>query len=58
MWTIEAPVWTQNIGIAMSMGALILAAGDRRFSNPLGTVMIHEGSGFSGTVSNARKPWI
>jgi len=52
---IEAPVYTIARGMAASMGALILAAGQKgkRFSLPNSVILIHEGSnGNEGTTSN------
>lgn len=46
----KTPVYTYNIGLAMSNGLSILVAGHKRFSLPHATAMYHSGSaGFSGT---------
>ncbi len=46
MQTIEAPVSTVCLGIAASMAAWLLAAGEpgRRFATPNARIMIHQGS--------------
>jgi ATP-dependent Clp protease protease subunit len=54
---IDAPVYTCAKGMAASMGALLLAAGEKghRYALPDSVIMIHEGStGNQGTVSNFR----
>lgn len=60
---IEAPVYTYASGIAMSMGALLLAAGEKghRHITKYSSIMVHEGSsGGQGTTSNflAHVEWI
>lgn len=46
----KVPVYTINMGVAMSAGLLILLAGHRRFAMRYSTAMIHTGSGgASGT---------
>ena len=46
----RTPVYTVNMGIAMSAGLLILLAGHKRYSMKYSTAMIHTGSGgASGT---------
>lgn len=47
---ISAPVYTIVNGIAASMGAVILACGDRRFAMPHSEIMIHQplGGGIPG----------
>lgn len=42
MRSIEAPVYTIVNGMAASMGAVILACGDKRFANAHSRVMIHQ----------------
>jgi ATP-dependent Clp protease, protease subunit len=52
---IDAPVYTCAKGLAASMGALLLAAGEKghRYALPDSVIMIHEGSNSSqGTSSN------
>ena len=44
----KTPVWTINMGVAMSAGLLILLAGHKRFALKGSTVMIHRGSCFIG----------
>ena len=41
----KTPVWTINMGVAMSAGLLILLAGHKRFAMKYSTAMIHSGSG-------------
>lgn len=46
----RTPVYTINMGVAMSAGLLILLAGHKRYSMKYSTAMIHTGSGgASGT---------
>lgn len=57
MQHITAPVFTYCIGYAASMGAVILAAGqkDHRYILPHSRVMIHQASGSAGgTLDNVR----
>ena len=42
MKNIQAPVHTICNGMAASMGAFLLCAGDRRFAMPNSTIMIHQ----------------
>jgi ATP-dependent Clp protease protease subunit len=44
----KKPVTTRVTGVAMSMAALILAAGEVRESLPSATIMLHEGSHWFG----------
>ena len=44
----KTPVITVNCGIAMSCGALIFLAGQKRYMTKLGTVLIHNGSSSGG----------
>jgi len=56
MQYVRAPVSTICAGIAMSMGAVLLAAGapGRRFALPHSRIMIHQGSGgFRGSTPDA-----
>ena len=56
MQYVRAPVSTICTGIAMSMGAVLLAAGapGRRFALPHSRIMIHQGSGgFRGNAPDA-----
>ena len=66
MWSIvnairmsKTPVWTINWCTAYSAGAVILAAGHKRFAMPGSTALVHSGSSYySGTqeqVDNAKK---
>lgn len=41
----KTPVYTINMGVAMSAGLLILVAGHKRFCLPHSTALIHSGSG-------------
>lgn len=41
----KTPVWTVNMGEALSGGCLIFLAGERRFTTPNSWVMCHAGSG-------------
>lgn len=41
----KTPVYTYNMGVAMSAAAYILIAGHKRFATSLSTVLIHSGSG-------------
>lgn len=41
----KTPVWTINMGVAMSAGLLILLAGHKRYAMKYSTAMIHSGSG-------------
>ncbi len=53
MQYIKAPISTICVGIAMSMGSVILMAGDKgkRFATPNSRIMIHQGSaGFRGNT--------
>lgn len=43
----KTPVYTVNIGIAYSGGALLLMAGHKRYALPLSKAMVHTGSGGS-----------
>jgi len=57
MQHITSPVFTYAIGFAASMGAVILAAGERghRYILPHSRVMIHQASGtLGGTLENVR----
>ncbi|MBO7732596.1 MAG: ATP-dependent Clp protease proteolytic subunit [Methanobrevibacter sp.] len=46
----KTPVYTVNMGVAMSAGLLILLAGHKRFCMPRSTALAHSGSGgTSGT---------
>lgn len=46
----KTPVWTINMGVAMSAGLLILLAGHKRFCLKNSTALAHSGSGgMSGT---------
>lgn len=57
MQHIASPVFTYALGFAASMGAVILAAGDKghRYILPNSFVMIHQSSGsVSGTMDNVR----
>lgn len=50
----KTPIWTINFCDALSAGALILAAGHKRFGMPGSTVLIHSGScAYSGTKEQA-----
>jgi ATP-dependent Clp protease protease subunit len=59
MQKIKAPVYTCAKGMAASMGALILAAGEKgnRYSLPDSVIMIHEGSTKSGGTSSNFKSY-
>lgn len=47
----KTPIWTYNMGVAMSAALLILLAGSKRFCLPMSTALIHSGSsGISGTA--------
>ncbi len=53
MQYIKAPISTICVGIAMSMGSVILMAGDggKRYATPNSRIMIHQGSsGFRGNT--------
>ncbi|MEO7804594.1 MAG: ATP-dependent Clp protease proteolytic subunit [Actinomycetota bacterium] len=55
MQYIKSPVSTFCVGMAMSMGAILLAGGapGKRFALPNSKIMIHQGSaGFSGTPTD------
>ena len=55
MQAISAPVVTTCFGMAMSMGAVLLAAGakGKRFTLPNSTIMIHQAAGgFEGTAAD------
>ena len=55
---INAPVYTYSMGKAMSMGAFLLAAGDKRFATPHSRIMIHELSGgMEGRMSSMRNQY-
>lgn len=41
----KTPVYTYNLGVAMSAGGLILLAGHKRFCTDRSTMLIHSGSG-------------
>ena len=41
----KTPVWTVNMGVAMSAGLLILLAGHKRFCLKNSTALAHSGSG-------------
>ena len=41
----KTPVYTVNMGVAMSAGLLILLAGHKRFCLPHSTALAHSGSG-------------
>lgn len=46
----KTPVYTVNMGVAMSAGLLILLAGHKRYCMPRSTALVHSGSGgTSGT---------
>lgn len=48
----QTPVYTINMGVAMSAGVLLLLAGHKRFAMKYSTAMIHQGSGGAqGTFS-------
>lgn len=50
----KTPVWTVNMGMAMSGGFLLLVAGHRRFAFPYSRAMMHRGSGGAvGTFGQA-----
>lgn len=57
----KTPVWTVNMGQALSGGCLIFLAGDRRFTTPNSWVMCHSGSGgLQGNYADtkeAQKVW-
>ena len=42
MKSMKSPVWTVGVGICASMGAFLLASGDKRFILPGAEVMIHQ----------------
>lgn len=41
----KTPVWTINVGIAMSAALVMLLSGTKRFTMPHATALIHSGSG-------------
>lgn len=41
----KTPIYTYNLGVAMSAGGLILLAGHKRFCTERSTMLIHSGSG-------------
>lgn len=41
----KTPVWTINVGIAMSAALVMLLSGTKRFTLPHATALIHSGSG-------------
>jgi ATP-dependent Clp protease protease subunit len=45
MKLISSPVYTTCLGFAASMGAFLLASGDRRFATPNAEIMIHQPHG-------------
>lgn len=50
------PVWTVNMGHALSGGALLFLAGEKRFTTPNSWVMCHAGSGgFQGNFSETKE---
>ena len=50
----KTPIYTYNIGLALSAGFLILLAGHKRFALPNSQVLIHEGSSMiAGTAQQA-----
>lgn len=50
------PVWTVNMGYALSGGALLFLAGEKRFTTPNSWVMCHAGSGgFQGNFSETKE---
>ena len=58
MQYIRSPVSTACIGMAASMGALLLAAGEKgmRFSTPNSRIMVHQPSGgFRGVASDIER---
>lgn len=44
----KTPIYTYNMGIAMSGGLLLLLAGSKRFALPRSSVLIHSGSSGQG----------
>jgi len=52
----KAKVYTICDGLAASMGAVILASGDKRFSTKNSTIMFHQASsgGFNGNIQDQR----
>ena len=55
MKAISAPVHTVVNGIAMSMGAVLLAAGDHRSATPNSRIMIHQAAGGTQGKANIMK---
>ena len=55
------PVWTVNMGEALSAACLVFLAGDKRFTTPYSWAMAHSGSGeIQGTYAEtqeAQKVW-
>jgi len=50
----KTPVWTVNMGMAMSGGFLLLISGHKRFTLPYARAMMHRGSGgAAGTYGQA-----
>lgn len=50
----KTPVWTVNMGMALSGGFLLLVAGQKRFTMPYARAMMHRGSGgVGGTYGQA-----
>ncbi len=49
----KTPIYTINMGICMSAGALIFLAGDKRYVMPKSKILIHQGNvnGVSGTTN-------
>jgi len=45
MKLVKSPVHTTCLGLAASMGAFLLASGDKRFATPNAEIMIHQPSG-------------
>lgn len=50
----KTPVWTVNMGIALSGGFMLLISGQKRFAMPYARAMFHRGSGgAAGTFGQA-----
>lgn len=51
----KTPIYTYNVGVAMSAGLYILLAGSKRFAYPNAQFLIHSGSGgASGTYEQSK----
>lgn len=51
----KTPIWTYNLGVAMSGGFYILLAGSKRFALKNSQALLHEGSGgTNGTAEQVR----